>query len=190
MMTDQNDANSILKELTGGDQRAADRLMPMVYDELRMLAARHLRREAVNHTLQPTAIANEAYLRMVDQTRVDWKDRAHFLAVAATAVRRVLIDHARKKNSAKRGNDWQRVTLGDISAGQGAATLDLLALEDALESLQKLNERQCRVVQLRFFGGLTNEEIAHILGVSRSTVVDDWTIAKAWLLSELSTEHP
>ncbi|HNO77008.1 MAG TPA: ECF-type sigma factor [Phycisphaerae bacterium] len=188
-MNDRNDAHTILEELTAGDQRAADRLMPLVYDELRMLAARHLRREPVNHTLQPTAIANEAYLRMVDQTRVDWKDRAHFLAVAATAVRRVLIDHARKRNSAKRGNDWQRVTLGGINAAEGAAHLDLLALDDALTSLEKLNERQCRVVQLRFFGGLTNEEIAHVLGVSRSTVVDDWTIAKAWLLSELSTDE-
>ncbi len=182
------EAITILHDLSAGDQRAADHLMPLVYDELRMLAARHLRREAANHTLQPTAIANEAYLRMVDQTRVDWKDRAHFLAVAATAVRRILIDHARKRNSAKRGNDWQRVTLGDIGANEDVARLDLLALEDALESLAKLSERQCRVVQLRFFGGLTNEEIAHVLGVSRSTVVDDWTIAKAWLSSELSTE--
>ncbi len=187
-MSTEHDANTILHDLAAGDQRAADRLMPLVYDELRMLAARHLRREPANHTLQPTAIANEAYLRMLDQTRVDWKDRAHFLAVAATAVRRILIDHARKRNSAKRGNDWQRVTLGDISAGEDVTRLDLLALEDALESLAKLNERQCRVVQLRFFGGLTNEEIAHVLDISRSTVVDDWTIAKAWLLSELSID--
>lgn len=189
-MSAEHDANTIVHDLSAGDQRAADRLMPLVYDELRMLAARQLRREAVNHTLQPTAIVNEAYLRMVDQTRVDWKNRAHFLAVAAMAVRRVLIDHARKKNSAKRGDNWRRVTLGDIAAGEPAMRLDLLALDDALKTLEQLNERQCRVVQLRFFGGLTNEEIAHVLGVSRSTVVDDWTIAKAWLLSELSIDDP
>jgi RNA polymerase sigma factor (TIGR02999 family) len=188
-MADSKDATTFLDALADGDRRAADGLMPLVYDELRALAARHLRREPINHTLQPTAIVNEAYLRMVDQTRVDWKNRAHFLAVAATAIRRVLIDHARKRNSAKRGENWQRVTLGDVADGEPAARLDLLALDDALTELERLSERQCRVVQLRFFGGLTNEEIAHVLGISRSTVVDDWTVAKAWLLSELSVDH-
>lgn len=187
-MSNPGDATLILDDLTGGDARAADRLMPLVYDELRSLAARQLRREPANHTLQPTAIVNEAYLRMVDQTRVDWKNRAHFLAVAAMAVRRVLLDHARKRKSAKRGDNWRRVTLQEVSAGEPAAQLDLLALDDALCKLEQLNERQCRVVQLRFFGGLTNEEIALVLGVSRSTVVDDWTVAKAWLLCELKGE--
>ena len=181
----------ILSELSGGRQSAADELLPLVYRELRVLAASHLRRERKDHTLAPTALVHEAYLRLVEQTRTNWHDRAHFFAVAAEAIRRVLVDHARKRGAVKRGRDWRRVTLGDAMVDDQPRQVDVIALNDALDKLQQLHERQSQVVQLRYFAGLTTEETAYVLGVNRSTVVDDWAVARAWLLSELGgKDHP
>lgn len=180
------DATAILDQLAAGDASAADRLMPLVYDEIRAIAGAMMRHERSDHTLDPTALVHEAYVRLADQNRTEWQGRAHFLSVAATVLRRVLVDHARERNAAKRGGGWQRVTLTDADAS--AATpldVDVLALDDALTRLAALHERQSRVVTLRFFGGLTSIETAHVLGVARATVADDWTIARAWLSREL-----
>lgn len=177
-----------LNRLSAGDPRAAEELLPLVYDELRALAAAHFRREQAGHTLQPTALVHEVYLKLVDQTKAQWKDRAHFFAVAAEAIRRVLIDHARKRRALKRQLPGQRVTIqADLDAA-GADGVDLVALDDTLKRLAELNERQSRVVELRFFGGLSVEETAAVLGVSENTVKGDWRLARAWLERELSAE--
>ena len=181
-----DDTTRILADLCAGREKAADRLLPLVYDELRALAASYLRQERSGHTLQPTALVHEAYLRLVDQTSVEWQGRAHFLAVAAEAIRRVLVDHARKRKAAKRGRAGKRLTLSAIGTLPERPEIDLLALDEALERLNTWQERQAQVVKLRFFGGLTWDDIAHVLGASRSTVTQDWTFAKAWLLSELA----
>jgi RNA polymerase sigma-70 factor, ECF subfamily len=175
----------VLKELESGDRSAAERLFPLVYDELRALAASYMRHERADHTLQPTALVHEAFLKLIEQTNVDWKNRAHFFAVAAQAIRRILIDHARRHNAQKRGGEFQRVTLEDAAPAGVGRTLDLVALDDALTRLNTMNERQARIVELRFFGGLTGEEVAHVLGLSRTTIADEWAIARAWLLKEL-----
>ena len=170
---------------------AAD-LMPLVYDELRGLARGFMRRERRNHTLEPTALVNEAYLRLVDQTRVEWRSQTHFRAVGARVMRRILVDHARQHGSNKRGGGWQRVTLGESLLRSTDPELDLteiLTLNQALDRLRDLDERQSRVVELRFFGGLSNVEIAEVLGVSKRTVEGDWAHGKAWLLRELSREE-
>jgi len=178
----------ILQELTAGLPSAADRLLPLVYEELRALAAHHLWRERSDHTLQPTALVHEAYLRLVEQDRVQWKGKAHFFAVAAEAIHRVLVDHARKKKAAKRGSGWNRITLSDSDAAAtcGRNELDLLALDEAMNELRGLHERQFRVIELRFFAGLTEKEAAYVLSVDRSTVADDWAAAKAFLSARLS----
>lgn len=175
----------IVSEIASGDRSAAGRLMPLVYDELRALAASYLRRERRGHTLQPTALVHEAYLKMVDQRAACWSGRAHFFAVAAEAIRRILVDHARGRGTAKRGGGRERVTLSGIDAVGTDAEVDLIVLDDALTRLQTLHPRQAEVVKMRYFAGLTGAETAEALGVSRSTVVDDWTVARAWLLSEL-----
>ena len=179
------DPSQLIAELSSGNTSAADALLPLVYDELRALAAVQLRRERTDHTLQPTALAHEAYLKLMQQSDVKWQNRAHFMAVAAEAIRRILIDYARMRKTTKRGGDWQRVSLWENAASTEGHDVDLLALSDALEKLEQLHPRQCQVVKLRFFGGLTAEESAYVLGVSRSTIVEDWTVARAWLLSEL-----
>jgi len=176
-----------LREAAEGDEGAAAALMPLVYDELRSLAAVYLRQERPDHTLEPTAVVNEAFLRMVDQRKTDWKSRAHFIAVAASMIRRVLIDHARASKAAKRGGSWSRVTL-DRPIVEGVDHIEMLALEDALKKLEALDERQARVVELRFFGGLGAAETAHVIGVSQRTVEGDWAMAKAWLRRELTKE--
>ncbi len=171
----------------GGAARAAE-LLPHVYPELRRLAARFLRHERPGHTLQPTALVHEAYLKLVDQTRVSWRGRSHFFAVGARAMRRLLINHARDHQRQKRGGGFRPVTLaeGSVSGGKGLGVEELLSLEQALAQLAQLDERQARVVELRFFGGLTTSEIAEVLGVSRRTVEGDWAHARAWLKRELS----
>ncbi|MFV1965082.1 MAG: sigma-70 family RNA polymerase sigma factor [Pirellulaceae bacterium] len=174
--------------LRDGDRAAAADLMPIVYDELRALAASYLARETVSHTLQATALVNEAYLKLVDQTRVDWQGRTHFFAVAAQSMRRILVDHARGRQRKKRGGDRQRIVLDDhlqISRGRDE---DLLALDDALNELAERDERQARIVELRFFAGLTVSEVATALGVSKRTIESDWTMIKAWLRRELAGE--
>jgi RNA polymerase sigma factor (TIGR02999 family) len=167
----------------------AEKLFPVVYDELRRLARGYMSREPVGHTLQPTALVHEAYLKLVDQTRANWKGKTHFFAVGARVMRRLLIDHARERGAEKRGAGWQRVTLsGAIGSdpGEGLAPERLLDLNAALERLAELDEREARVVTLRYFGGLTVEQVAEVLGVSRRTVDNDWRHAQAWLRHELS----
>jgi RNA polymerase sigma factor (TIGR02999 family) len=184
-----HDATKALEDLNRGDGSAARRLLPLVYDELRAIAARRMRQERLDHTLQPTALVHEAYLRLVDQSRFDWKGRAHFLGVAANTIRLILVDHARKVNAEKRGGDRERTALHDDLQIAGSTTrdLDLLALEDALEKLTRLHPRQARVVELRFFGGLSLEETAEVIGVAQSTIAADWVVAKAWLSRELAS---
>jgi RNA polymerase sigma factor (TIGR02999 family) len=167
----------------------AEKLFSVVYDELRRLARGYMSREPAGHTLQPTALVHEAYLKLVDQTRADWKGKTHFFAVGARVMRRLLVDHARERGAAKRGAGWKRVTLsGAIGSdpGRGVAPERLLDLNAALERLAELDEREARVVTLRYFGGLTVEQVAEVLGVSRRTVDNDWRHAQAWLRHELS----
>jgi RNA polymerase sigma factor (TIGR02999 family) len=183
---------SLSEEDTGGGA-SVEELMPLLYDELRRLARGFMARERRNHTLQPTALVHEAYLRMVDQSRVDWRGRTHFRAVGAKVMRRILIDHARQHSSAKRGGGRQRVTLGESLLRSTDADLDLpdlLNLNAALDRLRAIDERQSQVVELRFFGGLTVPEVAEFLGVSKRTVEGDWTHGRAWLKRELSQEEP
>ena len=168
-----------------GDGGALERLVPLVEAELHRIARRCMKGERLDHSLQATALVNEAYLRLVDTQRVRWQDRAHFLAMSARLMRRVLVDHARARGYQKRGGDAVRVTLVEGFGGSDERTHDLVALDDALEALAAFDERKSRVVELRFFGGLTHEETAQELGISVATVVRDWTLAKAWLLREL-----
>jgi RNA polymerase sigma factor (TIGR02999 family) len=177
----------LLISLKDGDRAAAaSKLMPLVYDEFKALAARHLRRERANHTLQPTALVHEAYLRLIDQTRVDWQGRTHFFAVGAQAIRRILVDHARQRNRVKRGSGAERVALDDSVALAPQRAEEILALDEALDKLAHLDERQAQVVEMRFFAGMSVEEVAGVLGVSKRTVEGDWTMARAWLMRELS----
>jgi len=173
-----------------GDGAAAGALLPLVYEQLHRIATAQMRGERADHTLQPTAIVHEAYLRLVQGRAVRWESRAHFLAVAAEAIRRVLIDHARRTGAQKRGGDRHRVTLDEREAARGGSSameLDLLDLNDALERLANVNPRQSRIVELRFFGGMTNEEVSHVLGLSRATISEDWAFARAWLAKELQS---
>jgi RNA polymerase sigma factor (TIGR02999 family) len=168
---------------------SAEELLPLVYDELRQRAELYMRRERLGHTLQPTALVHEAYLKLVDQSRVNWRGRTHFFAVGANIMRRLLIDHARGRGREKRGGGWQRVTLAESLPPSNDPNLDveqLLSLNSALEKLARLDERQAKMVELRFFAGLTVDEVAHLLGVSKRTVEDDWMHARAWLKRELS----
>jgi RNA polymerase sigma factor (TIGR02999 family) len=168
------------------EQSASDDLLPLVYDELRRLAEGYLRRERSGHTLQPTALVHEAYIRLVDQTRVDWQGRTHFLAVGAQMMRRLLIEHARRRSRRRRGGDRLRITLDADVAPIAGQDLDLVAIRDALQRLATLDPRQARVVELRFFAGLTVAEVAQVLKVSQRTVEGDWTHARAWLRRELT----
>ena len=177
----------IVEALRDGDPEAAERLWQIVYPELRRLAGSYMRSQDSGHTLQPTAVVNEAYLRLVG-TDQPWSGRAHFMAVAAKAMRHTLVDHARRKKAAKRGRGAVMITLLEdlaIPRSEGSDAIDLLALEEALSKLQALNARHAAVVELRFYGGLTQEDIAEILGVSRATVRSDLTMARAWLSHEL-----
>ncbi len=179
----------ILLELNaeGADQSQwSDQLYEVVYDELRHLAARLMRSERADHTLQPTALVHEAYMRLVDQTRVEWKGRAHFFAIAARIMRRILIDHARKKARLKRGGGEQRVTWDEALGIKQDPSYEIVALDSALTRLSKLDERMEKVVELRVFAGLTIKEIAYALGVSKRTIDDDWMVAKQWLTHELA----
>lgn len=176
----------LLKDWSNGDKSALDRLMPLVYAELRKVARHHLSVEEPGHTLQSTALVHEAYLRLVDQNRVQWQDRTHFFAVSARLIRRILVDHARRRRAAKRGGPLQRLALDDSIDIHGQKDLDLVALEDALNRLAELDPQQARVIELRFFTGLTINETAVALGISPATVNRDWVTAKAWLFQQLS----
>jgi RNA polymerase sigma factor (TIGR02999 family) len=171
-----------------GDQAALYTLMPRVYEELRQIAHRYMRRESAGHTLQTTALINEAYLRLIEQQRVQWHGRAHFFAIAAQLMRRILVDFARRKSRAKRGGGALRVSLNETAVSSEWRGVELLALDDALQRLAVIDPRKGRVVELRFFGGLSIEGTAEIINVTRMTVVRDWKTAKAWLHREISHE--
>ncbi len=186
--TGNTDVTQLLLDWSGGDAAALDRLMPLVLADLRRQASGYLRRERSGHTLQPTALVNEVYLRLVDQQRAHWKSRAHFFAVAAQLMRRILVDHARAHQADKRGGWAHIVALDEASDApeeQAVANVDLLALDDALTALAALDERQARVVELRYFAGLTIPETAEVLGVTHATISRDWRNARAWLLLRL-----
>jgi RNA polymerase sigma-70 factor, ECF subfamily len=178
----------LLRAWSDGDDGALERLTPLVAAELRRLARAHMRRERRGHTLQTTALLNEAFLRLTDARRVRWQDRAHFLAIAARLMRRVLVDHARSRGSLKRGGGAQRVTLDEGLLGAGGPALDVVALDRALEALGAVDARKSRLIDLRFFGGLSVEETAEVLEVSLDTVKRDWRLAKLWLLREMAGE--
>jgi RNA polymerase sigma factor (TIGR02999 family) len=169
-----------------GDQQALEKLTPLVYQELKRLAARYLRRERREHTLQSTALVHEAWLRLIDQKQVHWQNRAQFFGIAAEMIRRILIDHARGRQAAKRGDGAIKLSLDDALAAPNRRDLDLVALDDALRDLGKLDPQQSRLVELRFFAGLSIEESAEVLGISPATVKREWTAAKAWLYREIS----
>ena len=169
-----------------GDQRALGELMPLVYDELRRLASRYMRGERPGHTLQTSALVNEAYLRLVGHEEMQWQDRAHFLAVAAQVMRRVLVDHARRRGNRKRGGDVLKVALDEALLVSDERAAEVIALDEALARLAELAPRKSRLVELRFFGGLSIEEAAEVLGVSPGTVMREWTFTKAWLRKEVA----
>jgi RNA polymerase sigma factor (TIGR02999 family) len=169
-----------------GDKESLDQLMPIVYEELRRQAARYLRREQAGHTLQTTALIHEAYVRLVDQRNMQWQNRAHFFGIAAQMMRRILVDHARSKKRTKRGGSEVRVSLDEATVAVKGQDLDVVALDEALQRLAEIDEQQSRVVELRFFSGLSVEETAEVMGISKSTVKRDWSMAKAWLHRELS----
>lgn len=169
-----------------GHREALDRLAPIVYEDLRRLAAGYMRREPAGHALQPTALVHEAYLRLIDQRQVQWRNRAHFFGVAAQMMRRILVDHARKRLADKRGGAVTIVALDEVSPAGQSNTVDVLALDQALDQLTAVDARLCRVVELKYFAGLNIDETASALDVSRATVERDWTVAKAWLLQRLS----
>ena len=169
-----------------GDQRARDELTPIIYDELRRLARGYLRRERINHTLQPTALVHEAFLRLIDQSKVNWQNRAHFFGVAARLMRQILINHAEARRAAKRGGEAERVSLNDVDHFAVGQEIDLIALNEALNNLERIDPQQGQIVELRYFSGLTIEEIAEVIGVSPATVKREWSTARAWLRRELS----
>ena len=179
------DVTSLLKKLAGGNQEAAGELIPVVYQELHRLAARHLRHERRGHTLQATALVHEAYIKLVAQRNTDWQSRAHFFAVASNLMRRILVDYARRQLRAKRGGRPTQLSLDDVVLLSPDRPDRMLALDECLTRLERLDGRQARIVELRYFGGLAVEEAAEILGVSSTTIRREWTSAKAWLYGEL-----
>lgn len=183
-----NPVTSLLVRWRDGDRAALDQLMPLVYGELRRIAQHYLRQERPDHTLQSTALVNEAYLRMVGQDLPHWQNRAHFFAVAAHLMRQILVDHARARRAAKRGGDVCRLALDDSIPFPQESDLDLIALDDALKNLSDLDPQQGRIVELRFFAGLSIEDTSEVLGISPATVKRDWTTARAWLHRAMSGE--
>ncbi|HEY9430007.1 MAG TPA: sigma-70 family RNA polymerase sigma factor [Blastocatellia bacterium] len=188
MSASSQNITRLLLDWRNGDQTAFDRLMPLVYEELRRMANHYMRNERRGHTLQTSALVNEAYLRLVDHENIEWQNRAHFFGVAAQAMRRILVDYARSRNYQKRGGGAQQVSLDEAMTLAGDRAAELIALDDALRELAKMDERKSRVVELRYFGGLSQEETAEALGVSIPTVTRDWNTAKAWLMREMTRE--
>lgn len=181
-----NEISQLLQHWSAGDQTARERLLPLVYDELRRLARGYLNRERGNHTLQPTALVHEAFLRMIEQEQVSWQSRAQFFGLAARLMRNILVDHARQHNAEKRGGGVIAVTLGAADRIGSAPDVNVIALDDALQSLATSLPQHAQLVELRYFGGLTIEETAKVLGVSHATVERDWVFARAWLKKELT----
>jgi RNA polymerase sigma factor (TIGR02999 family) len=186
--TSPHQVTQLLLDWSNGSQAALDELIPLVDRELHRLAHHYMRQERAGHTLQTTALVNEVYLKLVDQRHVHWKNRAHFFALSAQLMRRILVDHARKRNYAKRGGGADKITFDDVMVVSPSPGKDLVALNDALERLAAIDERKSRVVELRFFGGLSVEETAEVLAVSPLTVKRDWSMAKAWLYNSLNNE--
>ena len=184
-----NRPTELLRAWSQGDGSALDRLVPLVYEELHRVARRYMRQERPDHTLQATSLVNEAYLRLIDVNRVEWRDRAHFLAVAAQMMRRILVESARGRRRQKRGGGAVEVNLDDVQELPGSMEHDVVALSDALSGLATVDARMSHVVELRFFGGLTVDETAHVLNISPETVMRDWKTAKAWLLREIRRGH-
>jgi len=178
----------LLKEWGDGDQSARDQLMPLVYDELRRMAHQHMRKERPGHTLQTSALVHEAFVRLVDQSEVQWQNRAHFFGIAAQMMRRILVDYARSRGYAKRGGDARQVSLDEVAIVSEERAADVVALDDALTSLATIDSRKSQIVELRFFSGLSIEETAEVLAVSPGTVMRDWALAKAWLRREMTAD--
>ena len=188
MTPSPQEVTQLLNDWTNGSQAARDELMPLVYEELRRLAHRHMGRERPGHTLQTSGLVNEAFLRLVDQTNVHWKNRAHFFAIAAQIMRRILVDYARSRRYAKRGGGARQVSLNEALIVSEGRSAEVVALDDALKGLAAIDQRKSQIVELRFFGGLSIEETAEVLGVSPGTVMRDWTLAKAWLRKEMTAD--
>lgn len=185
MTLSQNQVTQLLLDWGNGDKAALDKLVPVVYQELRRLAAYYMRRERPGHTLQTSALVNEAYMRLVDYSQMRWQSRAHFFAVAAQAMRRILVEHARKRHFAKRGGGALKVSFDEAAIVSQEQAADLVALDDALTSLEAMDERKARIVELRYIGGLNIEETAEVLSISPATVQREWRAAKAWLYREI-----
>jgi RNA polymerase sigma factor (TIGR02999 family) len=185
-MPDQDNVTQMLIKLSGGNQAAVNDLLPLVYDELKKMASNYLRRERPDHTLQPTALVNEAYLRLVDQTRVNWQNRAHFFGIAAQMMRRILIDHARAQKAGKRLGKVEKLQLDENIDKAVELDVDLIALDEALQNLALMDGKLAKLVELRYFGGLTFEETAEVLGVSVITAKRHWELARSWLHRHLS----
>ncbi len=184
-----SEITELLIAWSDGSRDALDDLIPLVYGDLRRMAAGYMQREPGGHPLQPTALVSEAYVRLVDQRRVKWRNRAHFFGVAAGMMRRILVDHARRRRAERRGGAWERVTLTGMDlASEEPSQIDVLALHECLERLSGFDPQQERIVELRYFGGLTIEETAAVVGASEATVVREWTLAKAWLRANLSNK--
>jgi RNA polymerase sigma-70 factor (ECF subfamily) len=184
----EREISLILKDWSGGKAESADVLLSLVYDELRRIARQYLRKERSDHTLQPTALVHEAYLKLIDISDVSWQDRAHFFAVASNVMRHILVDHARARATDKRGGEAQRIALEDAVKLSDERDIDLLALDEAMKQLAGFDEQQSKIVELRFFGGLTIEETAHVLAISPATIKREWTMAKAWLFKRMKDE--
>ena len=185
-----NQVTELLVRWRSGDKAALDRLMPLVYTELRRIAVRYLQGERSDHTLQSTALVHEAYVRMTEQNLPEWQNRAHFFAVAAQIMRQILVDYARSHRASKRGGDVYKLALEEAEEQPRVIDVDIVALDDALKSLAEMDEQQSRVVELKFFGGLSIEDTAEVLGISSSTVKRDWITARAWLYRELNRSAP
>ena len=184
------EVTQVLLDWNEGDNRAPERLMPLVYEELRRLARQYLQRERSDHTLQATGLVHEAYLRLVDQSSMTWQNRAHFFAVSAQVMRRILVDYARNHRAEKRGGAQEKLEFDEALLPSGERGVDLIALDDALQDLVTFDPRQSRIVELRFFGGLTNEEIGDVLQISPRTIKREWRLAKAWLRREIMKGEP
>lgn len=178
----------MLKDWSNGDQSARDQLIPLVYEELRRMAHQHMKKERPGHTLQTSALVHEAFVRLVDQSDVQWQNRAHFFGIAAQMMRRILVDYARGRNYAKRGGGARQVSLEDVAIVSAERAADVVALDEALTSFASVDQRKSQIVELRFFGGLSIEETAAVLSVSPGTVMRDWTLAKAWLRREMTAD--
>jgi RNA polymerase sigma factor (TIGR02999 family) len=188
-LSSAQDVTQLLLAWGNGDQAAFEQLMPLVYEELRKQAQRYMRQQRPGHTLQATALVNEAYLQLIRSDQVRWQNRAHFFAISAQLMRRILVDSARARQNLKRGGAAQRITFEDTLQIAAGRPLELVALDDALNALAQLNERQSRIVELRYFGGLSEEEVAEVLQISARTVRRDWSLARVWLYRELSREN-